>query len=118
MNTPTNPHPEVPLLAGVAHIDGWYTSPTAARFIYRFIYGVTRVVPRPSRIVGRPAGTLADVTIGTVAVQLGDGAIDDGRVVEEPLVFLSGVGPLTTGQARQVSRLLMSASYEPDGWTR
>ena len=82
---------------------------------YRFICGTRRVVNVLRR--GRPD---AEVTVGTTAVQLGDGSLDDGDKIECPKVWI-GLGPddsLTTGEARQVARALMSAADELDGWVQ
>jgi hypothetical protein len=93
---------------GVVHVDGWHLDPP-----HRFLYGKSRSVPRPSAVAK------SDVTVGTVAVQLGDGSIDDGSVIESPKVFVEfgEDDSLTAAQARQVARAIMASSDELDSWT-
>jgi hypothetical protein len=66
---------------------------------------------------GRPAKRRS-VIIGTVAVQLGDGSIDDGSKIECPKVWidLGADDSLTPNQARGVARALLEAADEMDGW--
>ena len=71
-------------------------------------FGDYRIVYRTSRIVGgRP-----DIRVQPTAIQLGDGSIDNGDVIEGPCVHVDGVGgvPLTVEQARRLAAGIMAAA--------
>ena len=75
-------------------------------------FGDYRIVYRTSRIVGgRP-----DIRVQPTAIQLGDGSIDNGDVIEGPVVHVDGVSgdPLTVDQSRRLSAAILAAANELD----
>jgi hypothetical protein len=95
--------PDITRPPGVVHVDGWHLGDRP----HRFLYGKRREVPRPA----------VDVSVGIIAVQLDDGSIDDGSVIEAPKVFVDcgEDDSLTPAQARQVARAIMGAVDGLDG---
>lgn len=74
---------------------------------YRDLYGTPRGV-----------SDREDVLISICAIQLPDGQIDDGTLVEPPQVFLEmdHEAGLSTAQARELARSLNEAADDLDGW--
>lgn len=70
---------------------------------YRIIYGTAYGV------AGR-----ADIRVQPTALQLGDGTIDDGSVIEGPCVHVDGISgePLSVAQARRLGAAIMAAADE------
>jgi hypothetical protein len=101
MTTTTQP---VPLPPGTNSRDGWQDDEQLGT--YRIISGKDRW----------PAGR--EVVIGTSAVQLADGSVDDGRVEDGPTVWLGAPGDhqLTPDAAREVGEALIAAADEIAGW--
>jgi hypothetical protein len=76
---------------------------------YRVVFGPPRSLP-----------SREDFTVTTTAIQLRDGTIDDGEIIEPPHVYLDANSDkgLTVGQARRLAVMLMDAADEIEGWTR
>ena len=68
---------------------------------YRIVYGTSRSV------TGRP-----DIRVQPTCIQLGDGHIDNGDVIEAPVVHVDGVSgvPLTVRQARDLAAAVLTAA--------
>lgn len=92
-----------PLPPGAVGADFWQDDAQP----YRVVFGVSR------GIEGRD-----DVLVGTTAVQLRDGTVDDGRV-EPPHVYVetNSDSGLTSAQARELSAVLLEAAAEADRWS-
>ena len=92
--------PDVTLPAGIEPGD-WQDHDDRAE--YRIVYGAARGVS------GRP-----DISVRPTAIQLGDGRIDNGSVIEGPRVHVDGVSgvPLTVTQARRFATAVMAAADE------
>lgn len=102
MTTPTTPNtrPSLDAISPPAgtEVDAWEHANSRD---YRLAYGTTR-----RQVPGRD-----DVYVQPVAVQLDDGSIDDGNVVEGPGVHVGlSNEPLTIGQARQLARDILAAA--------
>lgn len=102
--TTTTTYPDVPLPDGTNSLDGWQDDELLGTF--RIISGKDRW----------PAGR--EVVIGTSAVQLADGSVDDGRVEDRPKVWLGANGDhqLTPDAAREIGEALIAAADEIAGW--
>ena len=68
---------------------------------YRIVYGARRGV------AGRP-----DIRVQPTCIQLGDGSIDNGDVIEGPVVHVDGVSgdPLNVEQARRLGAAITAAA--------
>jgi hypothetical protein len=104
VGTMTTTAQPVPLPPGTSSLDGWQDDEQLGT--YRIISGTDRW----------PAGR--EVVIGTSAVQLADGSVDDGRVEDGPTVWLgaSGDQQLTPAAAREIGEALIAAADEIGGW--
>ncbi|MFN8070835.1 MAG: hypothetical protein U0R66_03345 [Mycobacterium sp.] len=72
---------------------------------YRIVYGPRRHIP------GRE-----NVNVAVTGVQFTDGTIDDGTVLEPPMVYPDHPDGMTAAQARGLAALLMAAADEIEGW--
>ncbi len=74
-----------------------------AGITFRLPYGTARTVPE------RP-----DIVVRCTAVQLGDGSIDTGSVIEPPGVHVEvgGGHPLTIDQARRLAAEVLAAAEQ------
>jgi hypothetical protein len=95
----------LPLPAGAVSADDWQPGDHP----YRVIFGAKR------EISGHPA------VVGTAALQLSDGAVDDGSRIEAPTVYINdgnmqAIDGLTAAQGRQLGRALIAAADEIEWW--
>jgi hypothetical protein len=104
--TPTTPRrPTVPLPVGAVKADDWESR--GGEMPYRIARGADRGVD------GVPS-----TVVWTSVVQFADGTLDDGSRTEPPSVHVENPDRgLTSAQARQLARLLISAADEVDRWT-
>lgn len=73
--------------------------------------------PELHRVVhGQDRTAEPDTFVGTAAVQLGDGRLDDGSVFAPPVVLVNDQ-PYTVEQARALAALILDAAAELDRWT-
>jgi hypothetical protein len=107
--TTTTPH-DVPLPPETTCPDGWQHDDVLGTF--RIVSGKDRWSPN------------RNIVIGTSAIQLVDGRIDDGLLDEGPTVWWgtggSGGfdGALTPRDARYLGEALIAAAAELDGWVK
>ena len=94
---------DVPVPDGATAEDDWQNGTPQP---YRTLFGEVRTVD----------GIHVDrVSVQVTALQFRDGQLDDGSVYEPPHVYL-GDEALSTGQARALAAVLISAADEADRW--
>ena len=104
---PTDPYPEVEPPAG-AEADVWEGT---GRRQHRWVFIVPRCVMNST---GDP---LRSPLVTAQAVQWDDGTLDDGTVEPPSVSVESPASPgLSSSEARELARALVTAADEIDGW--